>query len=86
MSLQTLEHPVRGPETAFEQLLRLDASRFPGLSECQFNRVFTKCHCGLIMTCRVFQDHLCTPSIPSAPVVIDLTSNDKGNIIDLTSE
>lgn len=74
-SLTTLERPPRGPETVIEQLLRLDTSRRPGLSESEFRMLFAKCVCGLIMTRRVFRDHICAPGVPAPPVVIDLTSD-----------
>jgi hypothetical protein len=75
-----IEQPMRGPETVIEQLLRLDTSRRPGLSESDFIRLFAKCSCGLIMTRRVFRDHVC------APTIIDLTTDDDGDVIDLTSD
>jgi len=62
-SLLTYEGPVRGPETSIEQLLRLDTSRRPGLSEHEFMKLFAKCSCGMIMTRRVFRDHICTPAV-----------------------
>lgn len=73
-SLQS-QPPVRRPETVVEQLLRLDSSRRPGLFESEFKRLFAKCSCGLIMTRRVFKDHICIPALAAPPVVIDLTSD-----------
>ena len=85
ISLETLKHPLRGPETALERLLRLDTATRPGLTKSEFKRLFANCACGLIMTCRVFNDHIC--QVPQ--VVIDLTlDNDAGegdDVIDLTS-
>jgi hypothetical protein len=75
-SLPTYERPARGPETSIEQLLRLDTSRRPGLSEAEFMKLFAKCSCGLIMTRRVFRDHICTPAVQAPPaVIIDLTAD-----------
>ena len=31
-----------------------------GLPEFDFKRLFLKCTCGLVMTCRVFEVHTCT--------------------------
>jgi hypothetical protein len=74
-SLPTPERPLRGPETIVEQLLRLDTSRRPGLTESEFKMLFAKCVCGLIMTRRVFRDHICATAVTASPVVIDLTSD-----------
>ena len=95
-SIVTFERPVMRPETAFDRLLRLDSWTRPGLSEAEFNRLFAKCHCGLVMTRRVFRNHICAMAAAAArnpPVVIDLTSDDSHDlgahshmIIDLTSD
>jgi hypothetical protein len=82
VSLPTFERPLRGPETVIEQLLRLDTSRRPGLTESEFKKLFAKCSCGLIMTHRVFKEHICAPSIQAQPDVIDLTRDE--DVIDIT--
>jgi hypothetical protein len=74
-SLSILERPPRGPETVIEQLLRLDTSSRPGLSESEFRMLFAKCVCGMIMTRRVFSGHICATAVPAPPAVIDLTSD-----------
>jgi len=87
------ERPVRGPETALDLLLRLDAWGNPGLSEFQFKRLFARCRCGMFMTRRVFKSHICaaatTPVVRYPAVVIDLTldssdSSSDPDVIDLT--
>ena len=78
-----VERPVRGPETVIEQLLRLDTSRRPGLSEAEFKKLLAKCSCGLIMTRRVFVGHICAVVVQALPAVIDLTSDasDEGDVL-----
>jgi len=74
-SLPTYEGPARGPETPIEQLLRLDTSRRPGLSELEFTKLFARCSCGLIMTRRVFRDHICIPAVQAPSIAFDLTAD-----------
>ena len=96
-SIPAYPRPPKRPEGAFDQLLRLDSLTRPGLSSAQFRELFTKCACGLIMTHRVFKEHMCLQNSPiqanssSIPaVVIDLTSESddsfQSNIIDLTDD
>ena len=50
-------------EQVLEKLLQLDDWNTPGLTEADFSDLFTRCiHCGLLMTGRVFQQHvqICT--------------------------
>jgi len=75
VSLPTPERPLRGPETIVEQLLRLDTSGRPGLTESEFKMLFAKCVCGLIMTRRVFRDHICATAVTTSPVAVDLASD-----------
>ena len=77
------ERPARGPETVIEQLLRLDTSRRPGLSDTEFKKLFAKCSCGLIMTRRVFLGHICAPTLQAIPA-IDLAP-DVSDVTDLTA-
>jgi hypothetical protein len=60
---------------------------WPGLPEGDFRKLFAKCRCGLVMTRRVFEHHLCTVAAVS-PVIIDLTSDtsDDDDVIDLTGD
>jgi hypothetical protein len=51
--------PARASESVLDRLLRLDCPAKPGLSEAEFRHLFAKCICGLVMTRRVFKDHLC---------------------------
>jgi hypothetical protein len=57
-----------GPRVVIEQLLRLDSFVSPGLSATEFATLLTKCTCGLIMTHRAFEYHVCaaTAHIPTA--------------------
>ena len=63
-----------------DRLKRLNSSDQPGLSEAVFRGLFAKCRCGLIMTRRVFTGHSCAPSVP---VIIDLTSDDSDDAVDV---
>jgi hypothetical protein len=89
-SVPTYQQPRRREATTTETLLALNASTQPGLSEKDFQKLFARCKCGLIMTHRVFKRHACmevidalasddsdsAPDTPSpAPKVIDLTSD-----------
>jgi hypothetical protein len=95
-SIETYARPVRRLESTLDRLLRLDSWTRPGLSKLEFNRLFAKCDCGLVMTRRVFRNHVCAVAEAAAdpPVVIDLTSDDDDSagegsspiIIDLTSD
>jgi hypothetical protein len=83
-SVPTYEAPIRGPETVLDRLLRLDSWARPGLSESEFNRLFAKCHCGLIMTRRVFRGHICAVAagtMRKTPVVVDLTLDEGDNFV-----
>jgi hypothetical protein len=90
-SIATYTRPVMRPDSALDRLLRLDSQTRPGLSEAEFNRLFAKCDCGLIMTCRVFRNHVCAV-VRGPTAVIDLTQDDHGSddtsriIIDLTAD
>jgi hypothetical protein len=74
--LQALVHP---PPTPFDQLMRLDSWYRPGLTEEQFKELITTCTCGMVMTRRVFNYHMCVGSQECTcaderePEVIDLT-------------
>jgi len=83
-SLLTFEQPSRGPETTLDRLMRLDSWARPGLPEADFKRLFAKCRCGLVMTQRVFKNHIC--AVAAAPVVIDLTLETSDEVIDLTGD
>jgi hypothetical protein len=93
-SIATYARPVRRLESTLDRLLRLDSWTRPGLSKLEFNRLFAKCDCGLVMARRVFRNHVCALAEVAVrsdpPVVIDLTSDDdsvgEGIIIDLTSD
>lgn len=99
-SIVTYARPVRGIETALDQFLRLDSNLRPGLLQAEFDRLFAKCNCGLLMTRRVFRNHVCTVALAVArdpPMIIDLTGDDGGSgdfsgngtshiIIDLTAD
>ena len=77
-SITTYERPVRRSETVLDRLLRLDSWSRPGLSEPEFNRLFATCRCGLVMTRRVFTNHICAMAEVAGwnqPIVIDLTSD-----------
>jgi hypothetical protein len=83
-SVPTYEAPIRGPETVLNRLLRLDSWARSGLSESEFNRLFAKCRCGLIMTRRVFRGHICAVAagtMQKTPVVIDLTLDEGDNFV-----
>jgi hypothetical protein len=97
----TFERPIRARGSVLDRLLRLDCSVRPGLSEPEFNRLFAKCNCGLIVTRRAFRKHVCAvaPALVGngPPAVIDLTADDdddddvtirnpSGIIIDLTGD
>lgn len=86
-SIATYERPARNIETVLDRLLRLDSWAQPGLSEPEFNRLFAKCNCGLVMTRRVFREHTCVlvARVQNPPVVIDLTSDDSDDPISLDS-
>jgi hypothetical protein len=49
----------RPTDTAIDKLRKLDSWGRPGLRETDFVKLFAKCACGLVMTCRVFGDHDC---------------------------
>jgi len=56
----------------------------PGLSELEFAKLFAKCRCGLVMTRRVFKDHMCfVPTRLPTPAVIDLTSDADDTSVEL---
>lgn len=70
------EQPARAPETT-QKLLRLSR---PDLSESEFRELFPECCCRLVMTSRVFKDHVCQVAAAAAVRarldVIDLTLED----------
>jgi hypothetical protein len=76
-AVPSYEPPKREPETSFNQLLRLDSIKRPGLSEVEFKNLFAKCRCGIVATRRVFNDHIC--AVVPAVQVIDLTLSDDDN-------
>lgn len=98
MAIPTHERVAAAPESPLNQLLRLDSSARPGLSDAEFSNLFAKCRCGLIMTRRVFVDHLCAIVMAQkshVAAIIDLTSDNGDcsgnisggqNVIDLTME
>jgi hypothetical protein len=58
-------------KTATHLLLRLDSHVRAGITEDEFYRLFVRCsNCGLIMTKRVFDEHVCPNEL------IDLTFDD----------
>lgn len=75
-SVPTYEPPLRGPQTVLDRLLRLDSFARPGLSHFEFKRLFANCNCGLVMTCRVFRNHICAAGVQNQSTIIDLTSDD----------
>jgi hypothetical protein len=89
-SIPMYKPPIKAPEAALDKLLRLDSWGRGGLSEAEFRGLFAKCICGLVMTRRVFKDHICAV-VQNPSVVIDLTSepddsdNSVQTVIDLTS-
>jgi hypothetical protein len=96
-SIATYARPARRLEGTLDRLLQLDSWTRPGLSKLEFNRLFAKCDCGLVMTRRVFRNHVCALARVGVsldpPVVIDLTSDDDSVgedpsriVIDLTSD
>ena len=53
--------PARAFKSMVNQLLKLDSwAGGPGLPESDFKRLFAKCDCGLVMTRKVFEEHICT--------------------------
>jgi len=63
-----------------DRLLKLDSWATPGLSEPEFRKLFSKCVCGLVMTRRVYQQHICAVAAATVQVrkrraIIDLTSD-----------
>lgn len=69
----------------------------PGLSQAEFKRLFAQCQCGLVMTRRAFDRHICAiaaASYTQGPrVFIDLTagseedkSDVENRVIDLTTD
>src|SRR6202011_4421721 len=72
-----------------DRFLRLDSDTRPGLYGPEFNRLFAKCSCGLIMTRRVFRNHVCAMSLAvvrDTHAIINLMVNDvtPRTVIDLT--
>ena len=51
-------------------LQKINAQDRPGISEAEFQTLFTKCECGCYVTCRAFKDHHCLNE------VIDLTGDE----------
>jgi hypothetical protein len=91
-TIRTYERPIRSSDTTLGRLLKLDSWINPGVTVANFRGLFARCRCGLVTTCRVFEDHVC--AVPAAPVIIDLTVDDGDNssnqsgpiIIDLTGD
>jgi hypothetical protein len=54
------------------QLLQLNSSIRPGLSEKDFRALFVQCNCGLVMTKDAFHVHYCTVETE----VIEITDSD----------
>ena len=64
---------TRETETSLQQILRLDSTAHPGLSEVEFGSLFMQCRqCRWIMTRRSFRFHVCS----SRREIIDLTLDD----------
>ena len=76
--VQSYQRPVISNRAVENQILDLDAFILPGLPEADFKKLFAKCHCGLIMTKRVFNIHRCmrTAASQAKQVIIDLTVDD----------
>jgi hypothetical protein len=72
--LNTHERPIRRADATLNHLFKLDSWTEPGITEANFMALVARCRCGLVMTRRVFKDHVC--ALPAAPVVIDLTIDD----------
>jgi len=67
-------------ESVVARLLRLDSCIRAGVPEAEFNRLFAKCRCGLVMTRRVFRQHVCAVApATNPPIIIDLTSDSEDN-------
>ena len=86
-AVPTYERPTSGPGPVVARLLKLDSFIRAGVPEAEFYSLFAKCRCGLVMTRRVFGNHVCavaTAIVP--PTVIDLTldSEDDGDNIGLS--
>jgi len=56
--------------------MRLDSWTQPGLTEAQFQALFARCACGLVMTRRIFEDHDCDMGLDESGIIIDLTDSD----------
>jgi len=87
-SIPVYDRPIEGPQTAADKFLKLDSWGRAGLLEAEFEKLFAKCVCGLVMTRRVFKDHDCAVSVtqPVTDVTFDDTNNSDTDVIDLTSE
>jgi hypothetical protein len=79
-SIPTFARPVRRYDNVLNQLLQLDSWAGPWLSETEFRSLFAKCPCGLVMTRKIFEDHVC-----ARPAVIDLTG-DSDDMVDSESD
>lgn len=81
-SNQTREPAVMSssPTYCIFSLLRLDANVRPGVTAATFQKMFTQCRCGLVMTRRAFGDHHCVHTIIDLTMDVD-TDED---IVDLT--
>lgn len=86
-AIVTRERPAgNGRESVIVRLLKLDSCIRAGIPEAEFNSLFAKCRCGLVMTRRVFGQHVCAPAT-NLPIIIDLTSDSEdGGVIDLTTD
>jgi hypothetical protein len=87
-ALQTHRRPTKRRDI-LDLFLRLDSRENTGLTEHEFQSLFVRCECGLIMTHWVFYNHTC--AVPAGPIVIDLTLDSDDDIsvpviIDLTGD
>ncbi|KIM72028.1 hypothetical protein PILCRDRAFT_93623 [Piloderma croceum F 1598] len=79
-SVPVYEPPTNGPKSVADQLLRLDAWAWPGLSQTEFTNLFA--------VCNLFEGHMCLRP------VIDLTGDEpeeptrasQWTVIDLTAD
>ncbi|KAH7903573.1 hypothetical protein BJ138DRAFT_1020404 [Hygrophoropsis aurantiaca] len=67
--------PAAQNPSQWDLLMKLDAWQAPGLSVAEFRRLFKSCTCGLVMTERVFESHVCAWI---------LGENEIGMLVDLT--
>jgi hypothetical protein len=83
-AIPTYRPASNGRESVIVTLLKLDSPLTAGIPEAEFNRLFAKCRCGLVMTRRNFEHHVC--AMPAAPIIIDLTSDSDDDMVPNHSE